>query len=73
MATTEQRFNAIKVFKSQGLHEQAAHVLNELDADELKEFYSSLKNEYYNSRDEQTKDAILEDICYYSSIKVCSK
>jgi hypothetical protein len=75
MPSMNARFTAIRLLKKHGQHEQVAEIFNALTPTELKKFYEFLRSQYYantqgasfNLSDDQVE--ILEDICYFSTIK----
>jgi len=66
------KFKALALFKKQGLHQEVADLLRSMTNDEVKELYRFL-NEAYQESTEDAEDAkylILDDICYFATIRV---
>jgi hypothetical protein len=62
------KFKVLALYKKKGMHKDAVDMLRELTNDEIKEFYRFLNQAYYESGEDE-KHMILEDICYFSSIR----
>jgi hypothetical protein len=63
------KFKALALYKKQGLHQEVADLLRSMTNDEVKELYRFL-NEAYQESTEDSKYLILDDICYFSTIRV---
>ena len=62
------KFTALRLLKQHGQHEQVADIFNALTPTEVKKFYEFLRTDYHiHSQSGQIE--ILEDICYFSTIK----
>jgi len=70
MPTLNAKFTAIRLLKKHGEHNQVAEIFNSLTPTELKKFYDFLSSDYYQNEDE-ARNQILEDICYFATIKTC--
>ena len=61
------RFNAMRILKRHGKHEEVAEIFRTLTPIERKEFYGFLSTHYYHD-EQDSENQTVEDICYFSTI-----